>query len=67
MSWEVAHHAFINLRINAQKKRVPWNLTFRDFVDVWGEHFARRGELQLQRIVPAAGYVPGNLRIGPRP
>lgn len=67
MDYEAAYNAFKNLAINARKKRVPFQITFRDWCDVWGSQIDQRGKLQLQRIDKAAGYVEGNLRIGERP
>jgi hypothetical protein len=62
-----AHQAFTNQRINAGKKKVPFEITFAYWCDIWAPHIHERGRLQLQRIEKAAGYVPGNLRIGERP
>ena len=67
MDYDAAFNAFKNQAINAGKKRVPFDITFKDWCDVWAPHIERRGELQLQRIVKHLGYVPGNLRICARP
>lgn len=67
MDYDSAYQAFQNQRINAGKKRVPFDITFKHWLDLWTPHIERRGELQLQRIDKAAGYVPGNLRVGERP
>lgn len=67
MDYDKAYEAFKNQAVNARKKRVPFEITFKHWCDIWAPHIERRGELQLQRIEKHRGYVPGNLRIGERP
>lgn len=51
----------------ARKKHVPHALSFHAWCEMWGQDIERRGkrrgDLYMQRIDPAAGYVAGNLRI----
>jgi hypothetical protein len=67
MDFESAHNAFRNQAMNAAKKRVPFEITFKLWCDIWTPHIHMRGKLQMQRIDKAAGYVEGNLRIAERP
>jgi hypothetical protein len=67
MDYEAAKLAYQNQRINAGKKRVPFDITFEQWCDIWAPHIHERGKLQLQRIEKERGYVPGNLRIAPAP
>ncbi len=57
---------FLLQRSNARKASHEFTITFKEWVDLWGERYADRGQFQLQRIDKALGYVPGNLRIGRR-
>ena len=66
MTWEAAHRAYKILRDNVRKKRVPFEITFQDFVEAWGDQWSNRGRLHMYRKVREMGYVPGNLAIGPR-
>lgn len=67
MDYDSAYRAFLNQRINAGKKKVPFEINFKDWCDIWAEHIHQRGKLQLQRIEKSLGYVEGNLRIAERP
>lgn len=67
MDFDSAYRALLNQRINAGKKRVPFEINFKQWLDLWGDHIDQRGKLQLQRKDKALGYVEGNLRIGERP
>lgn len=69
MDYDAAHLAFKNQAINARKKKVPFDITFKDWCDIWAPHIHERGKgkLQLQRIEKHLGYVPGNLRIAAAP
>ena len=66
MEWAEAYRAYVNQGINAAKKRVPFDISFKYWCDTWGEQIDQRGRLQMQRIDRAAGYVVGNLRIAAR-
>jgi hypothetical protein len=55
-----------NLQRHCAKKGIPFALTLKQWVDAWEDKIDQRGFLQLQRIEPAKGFVPGNLRIGRR-
>lgn len=67
MSFDDAYNCFVNQRINARKKQGEFTLTFKEWLDIWGDDLERKGQLQMQRIDKELGYVPGNLRIGSRP
>ncbi len=66
MDYDSAYRAFLNQRINAGKKKVPFDINFKHWCDLWAPHIHQRTKLQLQRIEKSLGYVEGNLRIGER-
>lgn len=71
MDIEIARHLYLLQKDSAIKKKVPFRLTFADWQAIWGEQIDRRGgrpgDLYLERIIKADGYVQGNLRISQRP
>ena len=67
MDFEELYLAFKNQMMNARKKRVPFTINFKYWLDTWGDNIDQRGRLQLQRIDKSAGYVEGNLVVGTRP
>lgn len=65
--------AITNARLRARKKGIPFSLTAADIelpevCPVLGTPFGRgrragRTNLSLDRVIPARGYVPGNVRV----
>lgn len=59
-------------RLNAAKRGIPYQLTFRQWLGVWGEAILdeNRGtgddRLRLERIEKAGGYEVGNVRLAKR-
>lgn len=70
MDIKIADHLFKLQRDSAIKKGIPFRLTFADWVAIWGAQIDQRGgrpgDLYMERIVKADGYVIGNLRISKR-
>ncbi len=66
MSFEADYQAFQNLRINVKKKKVAFDINFKDWCDLWTGH-SRGGTMQLQRVVKELGYVAGNLIVAEKP
>lgn len=67
----IAPHLFRLQENSARRKGLPFELTFADWLEVWGLDLDRRGrlpgDLYLERIDKPKGYVRGNLRISVRP
>ena len=55
--------------LNAEKRGIPYSLTFKAWLDVWGPRILdrRRGagehRLRLERIDKSLGYAPGNVHL----
>jgi hypothetical protein len=66
----IALHLFRLQEDSARKKGLPFELTFADWLAIWGSDLDRRGrlpgDLYLERIEKPKGYVRGNLRISVR-
>jgi hypothetical protein len=70
MDIEIARHLYLLQKDSAIKKKIPFRLTFADWSDIWGSQIDQRGgrpgDLYMERIVKADGYIVGNLRISKR-
>lgn len=66
----IALHLFRLQEDSARRKGIAFELTFADWLEVWGPDIERRGkrvgDLYLERIHKPKGYVRGNLRISVR-
>lgn len=71
MDDDLSAHLYLLTRDSAQKKRVPFRLTFKDWKAIWGEKIDQRGsrpgDYYLERIVKEDGYTIANVRISVRP
>ena len=63
-----AHKKFCQQRCNARARGIEWRLTFKDWLEWWGEDLDRRGphinELCMQRFADQGPYALGNIRKG---
>lgn len=66
MTPQQAKRKYKNKRNNAERRGIPFTLTFKEWVDAWGDQ-SPDGSLQLQRKDKALGFVPGNVEVGERP
>ena len=66
----IALHLFRLQEDSARKKGLTFELTFADWLQIWGPDIDRRGrrpgDLFLERVDKSKGYVRGNLRISVR-
>lgn len=57
---------------NAEKRRITYELTFKQWLDTWGESIIERNRgrgddrLRLERIDKAQGYTVGNVHLAKR-
>lgn len=58
-------HAYNLQKCAAKRRGIPWELTFEQFVEFWGEDFALRGkdheDLCMCRIGDEGPYAIGNI------
>lgn len=66
MNIQQARRKYKNKRNNAEKRGIPFSLTFHEWVAAWGSQSPDCG-LQLQRKDKTLGFVVGNVEVGPRP
>jgi hypothetical protein len=70
MDIEIARHLYLLQKDSAIKKGILFRLTFADWTAIWGDQIDQRGgrpgDLYMERINKADGYVLGNLRISKR-
>jgi hypothetical protein len=59
---------FQQQRANARYRGIEWELTFKEWVDWWGDDYARRGvradQLCMQRVADVGPYSLDNIRKG---
>lgn len=59
---------FNGQKVNAKKRGIEWNLTFKQWCDFWGGDIEKRGrghdKLQMQRYSDKGGYEIGNIKKG---
>lgn len=65
MNIQQAKRKYKNKRNNAEKRGIPFTLTFPEWVAAWGDQSPDSG-LQLQRKDKALGFVVGNMEVGER-
>lgn len=59
-------------KLNAEKRGIPYALTFKQWLEAWGEQILtrRRGHggnrLRLERINKSGGYCVGNVHVTTR-
>jgi hypothetical protein len=57
---------------NAAKRNIPYELTFKQWLDTWGERILKRNRgkgddmLRLERIDKSQGYTVGNVHLAKR-
>jgi hypothetical protein len=57
---------------NARKRGIPYELTFKQWLDAWGERILKRNRgkgddmLRLERIDKSMGYTVGNVHLAKR-
>lgn len=62
---------YANMR-NAAKRNIPYELTFKQWLDAWGESILERNRgkgdnrLRLERIDKTQGYKVGNIHLAKR-
>lgn len=59
---------FTHQKSMAKRRGIAWELTFKDWVDWWGDDIERRGvgscNLQMQRFADTGPYALGNIKKG---
>jgi hypothetical protein len=70
MDIDAARTLYLQQRQTAMMKRIPFRLTFAEWLDLIGDKLDQMGsgteDYYLERTRPADGYVMGNLRISKR-
>lgn len=65
MDTALAKKRYHSQRNGAKKRGIEWRLTFREWLDWWGEDLDRRGsgrdQLQMQRKLDSGPYALGNI------
>lgn len=68
MELETALRCFHKQKENARSRGIGWELSFKQWVEWWGEDLDRRGcradQLQMQRFADTGPYALGNIRKG---
>ena len=68
MEIKKAMRAFNTQKHNAERRKIGWNLTFKQWCEFWGDDIGRRGrghdQLQMQRYADTGPYEIGNIRKG---
>ena len=65
MDLEKALRQFHSQKHAAIRRGIGWELTFKQWLEWWGEDYRRRGrgqnQLQMQRRLDSGPYAPGNI------
>ena len=68
MDLRLAKERYLSQKRQAGRRGIGWELTFKQWLDWWGEDLENRGSrvwnLQMQRVADSGPYALGNIRKG---